>query len=1079
MNLLGDVLRHGVLPFHGRVGEVSAIVQFWRGVLKSDHLRCLLVEGEAGVGKSSLLQEAIRQIEAANGAVVVLKLYSESTAAIAPLVAQALGRDSRLHRLVRGNTLQTLAGCADALRRIARLRPMMLVVEDIHLLAGAALREFAQLVAAIADEPIALCAAARPLDYPARAVLAEKPLQQLRLQGLSSTEIGIIWKSLFGELPAPDTLAVVAAETLGNALAIRAVLQGGVSTGAIQQRHNGVWGTEPTFRQSVRQNSQALINGLAIQLTQEERVVAEQLASLGEVFSGEAATVVASPKVVQSLAFNGVLHQLPTPKRPLPGLGRSAELPWAFTHSLVHREFLSAGRFPVGGVLAMLSGAVPIYSILPFRLLLNPPNGTAERDLLLQSLPLEHVRCATDTALSIAVELDVTADWPFALTVWQVAELLLEANAGRFSTEELRQRRANALARKLTLLRRELDSQQHQQALRGLLELTQEPLPDPLAIFRIIAIAQQSWSHADNPATLRRLLDEALALGGRYPWLRSERLYAICLRDFCQIAIENQEYSAARNIEAEYQRIQEGDHVPEAIRRIALVNIGPYLLMLFDSPQELARRTALCQQIAAAATDFERSVLDSITPYFYWETGELEPMIAVLKATMEGFKAKGMMRTYRNRALLLAKATTVMGGITIEEFVEWIAQHTATCVAEQLLDLANDATAMLELLPVALLLGRGNLISTMISNKPLLGDLQLPTVFSVARGTQRPAISYAEEEFALLGKQIVRLEDVIRFRAAMAVARNWATGSMKHPLPDPLQEDAAAAFRNLLDWLAARRLDALLLLLLRDYAALLPVRQRAAYRKQAAAIATKRNSAAAPKMKHDHRLSVTMLGKIEVRPADPNATAVQPRGARQKAFLGTMVANELMGGRLDRKEFLEAAGIEVDYHNPKLARDAVNSAIYRLRDLVGHDGILTDHETPRLNLELLRVDLIEAEGLLRDAAKALQRAHPARARDAALRALEILRGEVPFPTLYEGVFEQLRDDLENRLRLVVLRTATLALREGDAEGAELLLRRAWGMLPGDDEIGDLYCAALEALDRPADAANVRKKMEAA
>lgn len=1076
MKSLADFLNHGILPFHGRGSELATIIRFWRGVLESDNLRCLLVEGEAGVGKSRLTQEAIRQIESENGIVVALKLYPESTAAIAPLVAQALWRDSRLHRLLRGDVPETLAGCADALRRIARLRPTMLVIEDIHLLAGATLREFAQLVDSIADEPIALYAAARPLDYPAHTILAAKPLQKLPLQGLGNTEIGSIWQSLFGALPAPDTLAVVATETLGNALAIRAALQGAVKMGAMQQSQHGVWEVEPIFQQSVRRNAQALSDSLTIHLTEEERTAAEQLASLGEIFSAEAAELVVNQQVVQSLAFNGVLHELPTPKRPLPGLGRSSAMPYAFTHSLVHRGLLDVGRFPIGPVLEMLCGSVPLYSILPFRLLLNPPGGTAERDALLRSLPLEQLRLSIDNTFRVSVELDVTADWPFAITVWQVANLLLETNANRFSTEELHQRRANALARKLTLLRRELDSQHHQETLQGLLDLTQEPLPDSLAIFRIIAIAQLNWIHTDDRAESERLLNELLALGQRFPLLRSERLYAICLRDFCQIAIEHQDYPTARRIEAEYQQIQQDSNVPENVRRTALVNIGPYLLMLFDSPEELAHRIRLHQQIAAAATDFERMVLDSITPYFYWEIGEIEQMVEVLNRTMQAFKARGMMRTYYNRALLLAKAKAIMGELSMEELMEWFAQHIAACAAEQLFDLVKEANTGLDLLPVSLLLGRSDLFF----NKPIPADiaLRLPSSLKVMVGLASPTTNYANDEFGLLHHQVIRLEDIVRFRAAVMVARNGETTPLKQPLSAPVQGEAAAAFRKLLDWIAARRLDSLLLLLLRDYAGLLSVRQLAAYRKQAEAIATERSNGAEPKGEEDHRLVVTMLGKIEVRPLDPNSPPVQPRGARQKAFLGTMVANELMGGRLERKEFLEAAGIEIDYDDPKLARDAVNSAIYRLRDLVGHDGILTDRETPRLNLELLRVDLIEAESLLREAADALQRGRPARARDAAIRALELIRGEVPFPTLYDGLFEALRDDLENRLRSVVLQATTLALREGDAEGAESLVGRAWGMLPGDDEIGELYCRALEALDRRADAERVRRKMEA-
>ncbi|MCC7439695.1 MAG: AAA family ATPase [Armatimonadetes bacterium] len=1083
MNPLADFLNHGILPFHGRAPQVATIVQFWRGVLHSNQLRCLLVEGEAGVGKSRLLQEAIQQIELQNGAVVALKLYPESTGAIVPLVAQSLWRDSRLHRLLRGVVPETLAGCADSLRRIARLRPTMLVMEDIHLLSGAALRECAQLVNAIADEPIALCATARPMEYPARSILAEQPFQELPLQGFDNAQIGAIWQTLFGNLPAPQTLAVVAAETLGNPLAIRAALQGAAKTGAMEQLSNGVWEVGPEFQQSVRRNAQAVSDGLTAQLTPEERAAAEQLSSLGEVFSAEAAELVVCPQVVRSLAFRGVLHQLPTPKRPLPGLGRSGAMPYAFTHSLVHRGLLAAGQFPVGAVLGMLSGSVPLYSILPFRLLLDPPDSSNLNELL-RAFPLDQLRRAIATALRVAVELDVTADWPFALTVWQVATLLLETNADRFDADEARQHRANALARKLTLLRRELGGIRHQEALQGLLDLTQEPLPDTLAIFRIIAIAQMSWIHSDNPAESERLLNEALVLGARFPSLRSERLYSICLRDFCQIAIEQHNHHTARRIEAEYHQIQSDSRVPESTRRSALVNIAPYLLMLFDSPSELSSRINLCHKIAAAATDFERTVLDSITPYFYWEIGEIEQMMEVLEQTMEGFKARGMMRTYQNRRLLLAKAKTVLGENSLPGLMEWFAGHRADCAAQQLFDLSDPATTEAELLPVGLLLGRGDLFSGKQCSPEII--LQLPLCFKLMIGLEQPAADHASNELALLSKQVMRLEDVVRFRAAIMAARGGGQGEigpLKRPLAPAVHAEAAAAFRKLLDWLAARRLDALLLLLLRDYPALLSVRQLAAYRKQAEAIATERSNGAephgAPDGEPDHRLVITMLGKIEVRPvATSDSGTVQPRGARQKSLLGTMVANELVGGRLERDEFLEAAGIEVDHNDPKLARDAVNSAIYRLRDLVGQDGILTDRAIPRLNLAVLRVDLIEATTLLREAVQALRQGRPARARDAAIRALDLTCGEVPFPTLYERLFEELRDDLENRLRLVVLRAGALALREGDAEEAESLVGRAWRMLPGDDEIGELYCRALEALDRRADAERVRKQMEA-
>ena len=82
-----------------------------------------------------------------------------------------------------------------------------------------------------------------------------------------------------------------------------------------------------------------------------------------------------------------------------------------------------------------------------------------------------------------------------------------------------------------------------------------------------------------------------------------------------------------------------------------------------------------------------------------------------------------------------------------------------------------------------------------------------------------------------------------------------------------------------------------------------------------------------------------MLGKVEVTPS--GGEPLQPRGARQKSFLAAMVAAEMLTKPLERNEFLQAVGIEIDWDDPKLARDAVNSALYRLRELVGADAIIS------------------------------------------------------------------------------------------------------------------------------------------
>ncbi|KXK57059.1 MAG: hypothetical protein UZ07_CHB004000996 [Chlorobi bacterium OLB7] len=127
-------LRRGVLPFVGRQAELARILNFWQATPEAGRLRAGLVLAEAGVGKSRLLEEAMTQIEGASGAVIHAKFYPEGTNQLGPLLAQSIGASGAGGALLRGVVEGTRPAVIAALRRIGRLRPVLLVLEDIHLI---------------------------------------------------------------------------------------------------------------------------------------------------------------------------------------------------------------------------------------------------------------------------------------------------------------------------------------------------------------------------------------------------------------------------------------------------------------------------------------------------------------------------------------------------------------------------------------------------------------------------------------------------------------------------------------------------------------------------------------------------------------------------------------------------------------------------------------------------------------------------------------------------------------------------------------------------------------------------------
>src|SRR5687767_15989375 len=131
MHSLTDFLNHGTLPFIGRAHEIERLTGFWRGVYQATELRAMLLTGEAGVGKSRLLGEVIARIVAAGGSVVHVKLYPEATASFLSLVAHALWHPDAGRSILAAEPEAEFAMVGVALQRLARLRPTIIVVEDI------------------------------------------------------------------------------------------------------------------------------------------------------------------------------------------------------------------------------------------------------------------------------------------------------------------------------------------------------------------------------------------------------------------------------------------------------------------------------------------------------------------------------------------------------------------------------------------------------------------------------------------------------------------------------------------------------------------------------------------------------------------------------------------------------------------------------------------------------------------------------------------------------------------------------------------------------------------------------------
>jgi hypothetical protein len=349
----------------------------------------------------------------------------------------------------------------------------------------------------------------------------------------------------------------------------------------------------------------------------------------------------------------------------------------------------------------------------------------------------------------------------------------------------------------------------------------------------------------------------------------------------------------------------------------------------------------------------------------------------------------------------------------------------------------------------------------------------LRTLIGALIGEEVDRTDLLAEAERMLTAPLLRTTDVLRTQATVALIE--ALASSEPSLSDSLRAVIGSGLTGALHWLDQRKADTYLEPLLRRFGKYLTQEEQRAWRKRIDK-RSRPSSRRSQERSGEGVVRLGMVGSITVRSGD--SESVRVRGSRLRVLLGLMVADRMLDHPLAQNEFLRiAVGDDHAYDGGMdQARNIVKVSIHRLREMLGHDAILTDAETPRLNLRRIEVDLLEAHLSLREAANAARQNVLARARTALGRALDLIGGEVAFPSLYDRFFEAARDDFEAELRATLLNVAQGLLREGDAASAESLLDRGFRLMPEDEELAELLQDVLRSLGRHTDEERVRLKV---
>src|SRR5688500_15118233 len=141
----------GSLPFVGRRREIETVLAFATGPEESPGLRVGLITGEAGIGKSRLVQELLPPLRERRAIVVHAKFHPETPVSLTRLLVRAVDHADIGQNLLAESPSDTPTFLIAALRRYARLRPTLLILEDVENIQGEAVAELSGLLGALAD----------------------------------------------------------------------------------------------------------------------------------------------------------------------------------------------------------------------------------------------------------------------------------------------------------------------------------------------------------------------------------------------------------------------------------------------------------------------------------------------------------------------------------------------------------------------------------------------------------------------------------------------------------------------------------------------------------------------------------------------------------------------------------------------------------------------------------------------------------------------------------------------------------------------------------------------------------------
>ncbi len=1087
MRQLTDFVNHGILPFVGRKDLLEGILTFWVETVYRGGLEAFLIEAPAGQGKSRLVEEIVHPIRARGGLLLRVRLYPETSASLLDdLMHQVSLAETRLHLPAPEGRTNLFA----RLRRLVRLRPTLLVIEDLHLLDGESASKISGIFVELEDEPLPLLLLSRPLSKETRSIIEPflvrfHPLERLRREDLED-----LWTRLFAPPSSDALIDLLMKATKGNPLAVRSGLRGLIDREMLVTRGER-WELACTMEEyatSLQQHVRRLLEGMTFSLKPEEYDALLVLARLGEIFSHEAALTLLpeGDHLIDQLIFKGMLQTLETHSISLNGL-RSNSAPLHFTHTLLHEHCRAQPIENLDLLLRPLLTEIPHYSYGYFRVLLE----VFER-IEVDRAGLEQ---AITSVRSILNNASHHPGWRNLVDVYSLFKLLVERGIEqRFWNEE-----ESIFFRGVTLVMwtvafgKRWREPEFASLSRELEKLTRDPQSDRMARMRLRALSQMvevTQREKDDTATYA-IDTEVESLLATFPALQTDDQYFYYLGRILQRVphLLKLSHLAIDRYAAISKRVDElSDY-----QRVKLKRMSVHLLTIFRSQDEFRSRLELL-----ASLENDPDVPDYLL-YVHRESallsgGALEPLLQMVEESRHvtsGFDDQlGLHSLYWIERVAWVFIGAEEG--TIDQLLqkpagdEMIYVEVGLWYQYNLEALARGMETTLEKVN----LGEPKILMRFTSSTTCLLELSsqknlprihrsdpLASLQSAIRGEEIAPERLADDLRGVLQMEPFQLTLVGSILAIL----KWSEGIGSREWEElDLEEDLLIAIDRWINRLAEAPAPLLIERLLATAGGRIGPKHISRYEKiltQTRKRAEKILNARLQAVHSDHceksdaipRLWV--IGEIQMM---VNDELTRIRGAGIKRALAVMIADQILKDPMDFREIARLLSGD-ETVDPERGRKTVNNAIYKLRKLLGQDAFITERGEVRLNRKAIAIDLLEMTDLLTSAEKGLESGTIGQNLPDIQRALDFYGEGVIFPGLYDPFFEAVRSELEWRVRSLLLKAASLLHEQGDLGGAEDLLSRGVNRMPGDEEILEHLCGVLRAGGKFIEAERVRMR----